>query len=68
MWKNINGSAVFAGGKEAFEDAAQTALRCPLFRPDSEEEWTAEEARSCYNCRYRRWTKESFQCVKGGCP
>lgn len=67
MWINQNGAMLFAHGKDAFAAAAQIAARCPQFRPDSEEEWTAEEERSCYNCRYRRWTADSFQCVKGGC-
>ncbi len=65
MWKRENGKTVFTGGKEAFEDAANAARGCPLFVQDCEEECVADEAQSCYNCRYRRWTKNSFVCMKG---
>jgi hypothetical protein len=33
-----------------------------VFHPDVEEEQVADEDRSCYNCRYRRWTAASFVC------
>jgi hypothetical protein len=36
------------------------------FHPDVEEELIADEARSCYNCRYRRWTAVSFSCTVNG--
>ncbi len=64
MWKRKNETTVFLGGKEAYA-AAHMAERCPLFAEDCEEECVADDARSCYNCRYRRWTKESFVCMKG---
>ncbi|MBQ4207462.1 MAG: hypothetical protein II621_04085 [Clostridia bacterium] len=65
MWKRKNETTVFLGGKEAYAAAAHMAEGCPLFREDCEEECVADDARSCYNCRYRRWTKESFVCMKG---
>ena len=65
MFRTENGKAVFTGGKTAYDEAAAVAQTCPAFAEDCEEECTAEEARSCYNCRYRRWTKDSFVCMKG---
>lgn len=54
----------FKGGKEDWELAARIAEQCPHFKPDDEDEMTADEARSCYNCLYRRWTIKSFICCK----
>ncbi|MDD4626318.1 MAG: hypothetical protein PHP87_04435 [Syntrophomonas sp.] len=54
----------FQKGKDAWEEAAQVAARCPYFQPDEEEEQVADEKCSCYNCRYRRWTQKSFLCLK----
>lgn len=65
MFRTENGKAAFTGGKTAFAEAALIAVACPSFAEDCEEECDAEEDRSCYNCRYRRWTKESFICMKG---
>lgn len=65
MWKSENGKTVFTGGKGACAQAASIAGRCPLFSQDCEEECEAEEDRSCYNCRWRRWTQDSFVCMKG---
>ena len=65
MWRFENGKAVFAAGKTAYEEAARAAENCLLFAEDCEEECVADEERSCYNCRYRRWTKDSFVCMKG---
>ena len=65
MWVKKDGKTAFSGGKDAFEDAARAAAQCERFAEDCEEECVADEARSCYNCRYRRWTKESFVCMKG---
>ncbi len=55
----------FLLGKNAPEKAAEAARSCGGFRPDDEEEWVSEEPVSCYNCRYRRWTENSFDCMKG---
>lgn len=54
----------FAGGKENWEKAAQMAARCEEFLVDDEDEMVAEEDRSCYNCRLRRWTVNSFVCMR----
>ncbi len=55
---------IFKGGHFDYEVVEAIALACPGFTEDSEEECMAEEKVSCYNCRYRRWTAESFQCMK----
>ena len=63
MWRiNRNGMREFPGGKEDWAEAARSAARCISFRSDVEEELVADDARSCYNCRYRRWTAASFTC------
>lgn len=63
MWRETeNGEREFRGGKEEWSEAARLATRCASFRPDVEEEQVADEPRSCYNCRYRRWTAASFAC------
>lgn len=44
--------------------AARIAANCTAFQPDEEDEQVADEAISCYNCRYRRWTIAAFTCCK----
>lgn len=64
MWLfDQRGQKEFRHGQEAFELASEAAAGCRDFRPDVEEEWVADEERSCYNCRLRRWTAESFTCL-----
>ncbi len=64
MWlKDSQGKKAFRHGHVAFNQASQAAQVCGSFRPDVEEEWVADEERSCYNCRLRRWTAESFDCL-----
>ena len=63
MWRNDpKGGREFIPGLENWAAAAGAALECPGFTPDVEEEQVADEARSCYNCRYRRWSATSFTC------
>lgn len=65
MWNiNSKGEKEFCGGKKDWKTAASIADNCKLFKYDTEEELVADEGISCYNCRYRRWTAESFICVK----
>ena len=63
-WIKINGKTVFAGGKNAFDDAAREAENCPFFSEDCEDELFCDDETSCYNCRYRRWTADRFECIK----
>lgn len=55
----------YSGGKKDWAQAAEIAAGCPCFAPDHEDEQTAEEEISCYNCRFRRWTASTFICMKG---
>ena len=65
VWiKDEDGPKVFTAGRLAWGAAAGEARRCRGFRPDDEDEWVADEPCSCYNCRYRRWTAQSFTCQK----
>ena len=63
-WMKINGKTVFSGGKSAFDAAAREAENCPFFSEDCEDELFCDDETSCYNCRYRRWTRDSFVCMK----
>lgn len=63
MWRlDQRGNREFAHGKERWELAAELACACASFVADVEEEQVVEEL-SCYNCRYRRWSVESFTCL-----
>jgi hypothetical protein len=55
----------FLYGEYDAERALAAAKDCALFSEDSEEECVSDEPLSCFNCRYRRWTQESFVCMKG---
>lgn len=63
-WSEGKKGRLFIPGKEAFGIAAEEAAACAHFGEDYEEECFCLPERSCYNCRYRRWTKESFECLK----
>jgi hypothetical protein len=64
MWLvDLIGVQEFPGGLDDWAGAARIASDCGGFRPDVEEELIAEEPRSCYNCRYRRWSTVSFTCM-----
>lgn len=58
----LDGKKVFSGGKEDWEKAREAAQDCDKFILDVEDEIIADDLRSCYNCRYRRWTAEGFTC------
>lgn len=63
MWqKNARGWR-FLPGRDAPDAAASAARQCRFFRMDDEEECFAEEDVSCYNCQYRRWSPDSFDCM-----
>lgn len=65
MWRvNHQGQKEFLGGNNDCQGAAQAAEACLNFTPDDEDEQVANEQVSCYNCRYRRWGKETFVCCK----
>lgn len=54
----------FTGGKLAWDEAHRLAAACGHFQEDVDDEQVADESVSCYNCRYRRWTANSFLCLK----
>ena len=54
----------FLPGRDAPREAERAAQECGLFSRDDEEECFASEDVSCYNCRYRRWTSDSFECMR----
>ena len=54
----------FPLGSEDWLTAAWIAGRCSDFAPDVEEEQVADDAWSCYNCRYRRWSVDSILCCR----
>lgn len=65
MWQAFDYQKRFLYGKNDGEKAHTVAGSCPDFREDNEDECVSDEPISCYNCRYRRWTQESFDCMKG---
>ena len=65
MWETEkNGCRRFIFGQDAPDQAVRAARHCPHFRRDDEEECVSDDPVSCYNCRYRRWTQTSFECMK----
>ena len=44
--------------------AIQAAQACTHFTLDDEDELVSDEEITCLNCRYRRWTQESYVCMK----
>lgn len=64
MWEDVAGKKIFAFGQEDSENACLAAAQCGKFVRDDEEECFADEEICCYNCRYRRWTADSFECMK----
>lgn len=44
-------------------DKKTLEIVCKNYKPDVEEEKVVEKERTCLNCRYRKWTNESFECL-----
>lgn len=65
MWTEEKLGKQFLHGKTSPELAVIAASDCGRFVRDDEEECISEDC-SCYNCRYRRWTKDSFECMREG--
>lgn len=60
-----NGQQLFKYGKQALDIAEAIAEKCSYFQYDVEEEiYTDDGEKSCYNCLFRRWSKDSFTCRK----
>lgn len=62
---NRKGQKEFSHGQEAFNTAEKASLNCHDFKIEDEDELGTDQDWSCYNCRYRRWTTDSFVCLKG---
>lgn len=50
---------------EAELAASECAAKCPAYSIDDDDEDYCEGARTCFNCRYRRWLADGFECMKG---
>lgn len=57
-WVTLDKKAIRHYGDERIYKIA-----CEHFIPDVDEEKVTKDTKSCLNCRYRRWTKDSFVCV-----
>lgn len=44
-------------------EARTAALECSSFCEDDEDEQVDDNLISCFNCAYRRWLRESFECI-----
>jgi hypothetical protein len=64
IWDTGKKGRLFLPGRDAPDTAAMTAEQCGAFVRDCEEECFAEQEVTCYNCRYRRWTRDSFECMR----
>jgi len=61
-----DGNYIFIYGKTAYEHAKDFASKCSDFVLDKDEDEcvTSTQLPSCYNCLFRRWTNQSFICMK----
>lgn len=64
MFTLANGHFVFQYGKVDYEKAIEAACEAFLLDKDDDELITSTAQNSCYNCLFRRWTRESFICMK----
>ena len=62
-FKFIDNRWIFRTGLGQYSAARRVAQRCTGFVPDDEDEQVDDEPRSCYNCQYRRWLVDSFECL-----
>jgi hypothetical protein len=64
MFIQENENVVFLYGKVNYQKAIGAA--CEAFKLDQDEDEliTSTAQNSCYNCLFRRWTHESFMCMK----
>ena len=59
-----NNKKMFKFGREDYEQSRIAARDCLNFREDDEDEQVDSTIISCYNCIYRRWSKDSFNCMR----
>ncbi|WP_107697876.1 molybdopterin biosynthesis protein MoeB [Campylobacter concisus] len=64
MMQNFNEKNEFKYSKFNYEKTHQIAQNCAKFKLDSDEEETSCGGEtSCYDCAFRRWSKDSFICM-----
>ena len=66
IWEEGKRGRSFLPGRDAEDIAESAAKECGGFVRDYEEECFSDREVTCYNCRYRRWTSGSFECMKRG--
>jgi hypothetical protein len=57
----------FRGSVESDRDVARAAglaRACGSYRPDDDDEDPFAGAANCFGCRYRRWARDGFSCMK----
>lgn len=54
----------FIENQEDYVAASEIAGKCAAYSIDEDDEDYCEGTRTCFNCRYRRWLADGFQCVK----
>ncbi|MGA1933648.1 molybdopterin biosynthesis protein MoeB [Arcobacter sp. YIC-464] len=66
MFEVKDGLKYFIHGKESYKKAVEQASSCKEFILDKDEDElvTSVQKNSCYNCLFRRWTSQSFTCMK----
>ena len=64
MRANFSEKGEFKSGRFDYEKARGTAENCAKFKLDNdEEEMSCGGEISCYDCAFRRWSKDSFICM-----
>lgn len=63
LFELTNNRLIFKAGRGQYLLARQAAQACAQFALDDEDEQIDDVPRSCYNCQYRRWAAESFECL-----
>ena len=66
MFYKLDNEHIFRHGKFDYEKAVEAAGKCASFELDNDEDElvTSTSRESCYNCLFRKWTYESFNCMK----
>jgi len=64
MFNNKDNRKIFKYGLKDYDESRETAKECSDFRADDEDEQVDSVIVSCYNCIYRRWKPDTFECMK----
>lgn len=64
MFNIKDGKKLFKYTKDDYALARAAGKACKQFSEDDEDEQVDSIIVSCFNCRYRRWTRLSFECLK----